>query len=70
MRRSRNFDREFNRTKGMVSIIFAIVIFIKVMMLCMIGYGLYLLFTSGLTLDGIGHAIGSFIGSVQEGMNQ
>lgn len=69
MRKSR-FERDFDRTSNMISFVFVFIIFIKVMMLCLIVYGVCWIFTTDLTLDGIGHAIGSFIGSIEKGMNQ
>lgn len=69
MRRS-NFDRNFDRTRGIISVIFGFIIFIKVMMLCLIVYGVYFLFTSDFTLNDIGYAIGSFFNSIGEGLDQ
>lgn len=70
MKYKSQFDRDFNRTSNMIKFIFMFILFIKVMIISAIIYGAYLLFTSDLSLDGIGHAIGSFIGSIEKGMNQ
>ena len=65
--RPRNFNRDFNRTSAFIRLIFVFIITFKLALLALVIWTGISLYTVG--LDGVGHAIGSFVGAVQEGMN-
>jgi hypothetical protein len=64
-----HFDRRFNRTNNMIKFIFMLILLIQVMIISAIIYGAYLFSASDFSLNEIGYAIGSFIGSIKKGMN-
>ncbi|MCA1800295.1 MAG: hypothetical protein LC687_06580 [Actinobacteria bacterium] len=64
-----NFDRHFNRTSMFIKIMFGFVILMKILIISLIIYCVYWLITSDVTFNNIGTAIGSFIGSIEQGMD-
>jgi len=70
MRNHHDFDRSFNRTSLFIRCVFAFIIVVKLLMLAAIVYVIYWAFTSDVSFNDIGNMIGSFVGSIQNGMEK